>query len=71
MGTEVVGPGGILGWVQGAGSDHWGTSSQALALVECLLLENRTQNPGGLRHPLRVPAIFFGLPYKKWHANGL
>ena len=37
MGTEVVGPGGILGWVQGAGSDHWGTSSQALALVECLL----------------------------------
>ena len=28
MVTEVVGPGGIWGWVQGVGSDHWGTRSQ-------------------------------------------
>ena len=28
MGREVLGPGGIWGWVQGVGSDHWGTKSQ-------------------------------------------
>ena len=28
MGREVLGPGGIWGWVQGVGSDHWGTRSQ-------------------------------------------
>ena len=28
MGTEVVGPGGIWGRVQGVGSGHWGTRSQ-------------------------------------------
>ena len=28
MGTDVLGPGGIWGRVQGVGSDHWGTRSQ-------------------------------------------
>ena len=27
MGRGVVGPGGIWGWVQGVGSDHWGIRS--------------------------------------------
>ena len=34
MGTEVVGPGGIWGQVQGVGSDHWATRSlPSLALI--------------------------------------
>ena len=28
MVTGVLGPGGIWGWVQGVGSDHWDTRSQ-------------------------------------------
>ena len=31
MVTGVLGPGGIWGWVQGVGSDHWGTRSQPWA----------------------------------------